>query len=99
MAKKINIPSTLFWIQPPTIFDVYYYRFTKYSDYFNNCDGKDKLIELPVFPPLNPIDFSFFVFDDVASINCAAKCHDPPDTPVDHDPSRQPAACARGQTT
>uniref|UniRef100_A0A3Q7GIU1 Uncharacterized protein n=1 Tax=Solanum lycopersicum TaxID=4081 RepID=A0A3Q7GIU1_SOLLC len=66
-AKKINIPSTLFWIQPPTNFYVYYYRFTKYSDYFKNCDGKDKLIELPVFPPLNPIDFSFFVFDDVAN--------------------------------
>ncbi|KAK4732879.1 hypothetical protein R3W88_025867 [Solanum pinnatisectum] len=47
VAKKINIPSTLFWIQPATVFDVYYYRFTNYSDYFKNYDAKDRIIELP----------------------------------------------------
>ncbi|CAN4090847.1 unnamed protein product [Withania somnifera] len=69
IAKKFNIPSTLFWIQPATVFDIYYYRFTDYSDYFKNCDSKDKIIELPGLPPLSPIDFPSFVFDDVKSNN------------------------------
>ncbi|KAG5632865.1 hypothetical protein H5410_004582, partial [Solanum commersonii] len=73
VAKKINIPSTLFWIQPATVFDVYYYRFTDYSDYFKNCDAKDKIIELPGLPPLSPIDFPSFVFDDMDNSNWAVK--------------------------
>ncbi|KAK4732874.1 hypothetical protein R3W88_025862 [Solanum pinnatisectum] len=51
VAKKINISSTLFWIQPTTVFDVYYYRFTNKSDYFKNYDAKDRIIELPGLPP------------------------------------------------
>ena len=73
VAKKINIPSTLFWIQPATVFDVYYYRFTDYSDYFKNNDAKNKIIELPGLPPLSPIDFPSFVFDNVESSNWAVK--------------------------
>ncbi|KAH0730455.1 hypothetical protein KY289_001643 [Solanum tuberosum] len=73
VAKKINIPSTLFWIQPATVLDIYYYRFTDYSDYFKSCDTKDKIIELPGLPPLSPIDFPSFVFDDVESSNWAVK--------------------------
>ncbi|KAG5632814.1 hypothetical protein H5410_004531 [Solanum commersonii] len=73
VAKKINIPSTLFWIQPATVFDVYYYRFIDYSDYFKNCDARDKIIELPGLPPLTPIDFPSFVFDNVESSNWAVK--------------------------
>ncbi|KAL3380197.1 hypothetical protein AABB24_000697 [Solanum stoloniferum] len=73
VAKKINIPSTLFWIQPATVFYIYYYRFTDYSDYFKKCDAKDKIIELPRFPPLSPIDFPSFVFDDVESSNWAVQ--------------------------
>uniref|UniRef100_M1DVT7 Glycosyltransferase n=1 Tax=Solanum tuberosum TaxID=4113 RepID=M1DVT7_SOLTU len=73
VAKKLNIPSTLFWIKPPTVFHVYYYRFTDYSDYFKNCDAKDKIIELPGLPPLIPIDFPSFVFDDVESSNWTVK--------------------------
>ncbi|KAK4733984.1 hypothetical protein R3W88_008245 [Solanum pinnatisectum] len=69
--KKINIASTLFWIQPDTIFYIYYYRFTDYSNYFKNRDAKDKIIELPRLPPLSPIDFPSFVFDDMESTNWA----------------------------
>ncbi|KAG5588839.1 hypothetical protein H5410_049273, partial [Solanum commersonii] len=36
VAKELNISSTLFWIQPTTVFDIYYYRYTDYSDYFKN---------------------------------------------------------------
>ncbi|KAG5579541.1 hypothetical protein H5410_050168 [Solanum commersonii] len=54
VAKKTNVPSTLFWIQPATVFYVYYYRFTDYSDYFKSCDAKDKIIELPgLLPSIN----------------------------------------------
>ncbi|KAG5568413.1 hypothetical protein H5410_064572 [Solanum commersonii] len=44
-----------------------------YSDYFKNCDSKDKIIELPGLPPLSPIDFPSFVFDDVEGNNWAAE--------------------------
>ncbi|KAG5579542.1 hypothetical protein H5410_050169 [Solanum commersonii] len=30
VAKKINIPSTLLWMQPTTIFNICYYRFKDY---------------------------------------------------------------------
>ncbi|KAH0730444.1 hypothetical protein KY289_001632 [Solanum tuberosum] len=49
------------------------FQFTDYSDYFKNCDAKDKIIELPGMPPLSPIDFPSFVFDDVESSNWAVK--------------------------
>ncbi|MCD7472181.1 hypothetical protein HAX54_013189 [Datura stramonium] len=73
IAKKFNVPSTLFWTQPATVFDIYYYRFTDYSDYFKNCDSNDKVIELPGLPPLSPIDFPSFVYDDVESYNWAVE--------------------------
>ncbi|WMV48367.1 hypothetical protein MTR67_041752 [Solanum verrucosum] len=47
--------------------------YTDYSDYFKNCDSKDKIIELPGLPPLSPIDFPSFVFDDVECNNWAAE--------------------------
>ncbi|KAM3357103.1 UDP-glycosyltransferase 75C1 [Capsicum galapagoense] len=73
VAKKFNISSTLFWIQPATVFDIYYYRYTNYSDYFKNCDSKDKIIELPGLPPLSPIDLPSFVFEDVECNNWATE--------------------------
>ena len=36
--------------------------------------------------------------DAVVASSGGGICHDPPDTQADRDPSRQPAACARGQT-
>ncbi|KAG5568684.1 hypothetical protein H5410_064301 [Solanum commersonii] len=39
----------------------------------NNCDSKDKIIELLGLPPLSPIDFPSFVFDDVEGNNWAAE--------------------------
>ncbi|KAK4723772.1 hypothetical protein R3W88_026551 [Solanum pinnatisectum] len=56
-----------------SFFDVYYYRFTDYSDYFKNCDAKDKIIKLLGLPPVSPINFPSFVFDDVESSNWAVK--------------------------
>ena len=34
--------------------------------------------------------------DAVVASSGGGVCHDPPDTQVDRDPSRQPAPCARG---
>ncbi|XP_004242781.2 UDP-glycosyltransferase 75C1-like [Solanum lycopersicum] len=65
VAKIINVPSTLFWIQPVTILDIYYYYFTDYADSFKNCPQHQSL-ELPGLPlALNPRDFPSFVFTNV----------------------------------
>ncbi|PHT75626.1 hypothetical protein T459_19148 [Capsicum annuum] len=37
VAKSIHIPSMLFWIQPATVWDIYYYYFTDYANSFKNC--------------------------------------------------------------
>ena len=71
--EKSHVLIALFWIQPATVFYVHYYRFTDYSDYFKNSDAKDKIIELPGLPPLSPINFPSFVFDNVESSNWAVK--------------------------
>nr|UHH90507.1 UDP-glycosyltransferase [Nicotiana benthamiana] len=73
VAKKFNIPSTLFWIQPATVFDIYYYRFTNFANYFKNCDSQDQIIELPGLPSLSSSDFPSFVFDDVKSNDWAVE--------------------------
>ncbi|OIT28529.1 PREDICTED: crocetin glucosyltransferase, chloroplastic-like [Nicotiana attenuata] len=81
VAKNINVPSTLFWIQPTTALDIYYYCFTdynnnifsifpqvgsNYADYFKNC-SQDQVVELPGLPQLSRRDFPSFVFTDVNS--------------------------------
>ncbi|KAG5588854.1 hypothetical protein H5410_049288 [Solanum commersonii] len=66
VAKGINIPSTIFWIQPATVLDIYYYCFTDYADCFKNC-SQDQDVDLPGLPRLSPRDFPSFVFTDVNS--------------------------------
>ncbi|KAF3456677.1 hypothetical protein FNV43_RR01331 [Rhamnella rubrinervis] len=54
-ANKLHVPSALLWIQPATVFDIYYYYFHDYSDTIDNTnsdstDGISCFIELPGLP-------------------------------------------------
>lgn len=48
LARELHIPGALLWIQPATVFDIYYYYFHEYADYFNISD--DSTIQLPGLP-------------------------------------------------
>ncbi|XP_016455876.2 UDP-glycosyltransferase 75C1-like [Nicotiana tabacum] len=50
VAKRVNSPATLLWIQPATLLDLYYYYFTSYKDAFKNCPDEDKSLEIPGLP-------------------------------------------------
>ncbi|KAG5632815.1 hypothetical protein H5410_004532, partial [Solanum commersonii] len=60
--------STLFWIQPITVFNVLY-RLTDYYEDFRNYDAKDKLIKLPGLPPLRVCLVGLNVLENVFQIN------------------------------
>lgn len=51
VARKFHVPSALLWIQPATVFDIYYYYFNGYHDIIYDCE-KDPLwsLELPNLP-------------------------------------------------
>ncbi|XP_059632099.1 crocetin glucosyltransferase, chloroplastic-like [Cornus florida] len=57
VAHDLHIPSTLLWIQPATIMDIYYYYFNGYADVIkkNSCDPFCP-IELPGLPVLTRHD-------------------------------------------
>ncbi|KAK3414655.1 hypothetical protein EUGRSUZ_L00635 [Eucalyptus grandis] len=63
VAHSLQIPSTLVWVQPATLLDIYYYYFDSYGDIIRNL-GKDDpsaSLHLPGLPPLTSRDVpSFF---------------------------------------
>ncbi|XP_030463888.1 phloretin 4'-O-glucosyltransferase-like [Syzygium oleosum] len=65
VARSLQIPSVLIWIQPATVFGVYHHYFNGYGDVIKNvtsqsCDTTS-LIRLPGLPPLTNRDLpSFF---------------------------------------
>ncbi|KAF8391901.1 hypothetical protein HHK36_022241 [Tetracentron sinense] len=63
VASNLQIPSVLFWIQPATVFDVYYYFFNGYGDFITkNGNDPSWFIELPGLPLLTSRDLpSFFL--------------------------------------
>ncbi|KAF3655385.1 hypothetical protein FXO38_14710 [Capsicum annuum] len=50
VAKKINAPATLLWIQPATQLDIYYYYFNNCIFAIKNCILDNQPIELPGLP-------------------------------------------------
>ncbi|XP_059316174.1 UDP-glycosyltransferase 75C1-like [Lycium ferocissimum] len=50
VAKRLNAPAILLWIQPATLLDIYYYYFIGYRDDFKNCLLDDQPMELPGLP-------------------------------------------------
>lgn len=60
VARAQHLPAALLWIQPATVFDIYYYYFNGYGDIFNNCKDTSSAIELPGLPPLTSRDLPSF---------------------------------------
>ncbi|XP_027336859.1 crocetin glucosyltransferase, chloroplastic-like [Abrus precatorius] len=52
VAREFHIPGTLLWIQPATVFDIYYHYFHEYGDYISDKskDPTCSSIELPGLP-------------------------------------------------
>ncbi|KAE8714519.1 UDP-glycosyltransferase 75D1 [Hibiscus syriacus] len=68
-AREHHIPSALLWIQPTTVFDIYYFYFNGYEstikDQADESNSKS-LIKLPGLPPLATRDLpSFFSASNV----------------------------------
>ncbi|KAL2506381.1 UDP-glycosyltransferase 75C1 [Abeliophyllum distichum] len=59
MADQFQIPSTLLWTQPATLFDIYYFHCNNHVDF----TGKTETIELPIpgLPLLSPGDLPSFM--------------------------------------
>ncbi|CAH2042793.1 unnamed protein product [Thlaspi arvense] len=60
LAHNLHVPSTFLWIQPATIFAVYYHFFNGYGDAMRNIACSD-YIELPGLPPLAAPDLPLFL--------------------------------------
>lgn len=51
VARGLNVPSALLWIQPATVFDVYYYYFNEYNDVISECEKDPSwCLKLPNLP-------------------------------------------------
>ncbi|KAF7149658.1 hypothetical protein RHSIM_Rhsim02G0067400 [Rhododendron simsii] len=71
-AHDLHVPSTLLWIQPATILDIYYYSFYGYGDVLseNKISDPSWSIELPGLPRLTGRDLPSFL--------CAANAYKSP---------------------
>ncbi|KAG8371363.1 hypothetical protein BUALT_Bualt13G0079900 [Buddleja alternifolia] len=59
VAYNLQLPITLLWIQPATLFGIYFYYF---NNYFDGRVGSNQVIELPGLPKLDGSDFpSYFL--------------------------------------
>nr|AFJ52965.1 UDP-glycosyltransferase 1 [Linum usitatissimum] len=47
VARDHNLPTTLLWIQPATVMDIYYYLFNGYGDLFEKCKDPSFAMDLP----------------------------------------------------
>nr|GMD59918.1 crocetin glucosyltransferase, chloroplastic-like [Ipomoea batatas] len=43
VARSLEVPATLLWIQPATVLDIYYCYFTDCQDLFKSCAMKDQI--------------------------------------------------------
>nr|GMD68007.1 crocetin glucosyltransferase, chloroplastic-like [Ipomoea batatas] len=43
VARSLEVPATLLWIQPATVLDIYYCYFTDCHDLFKSCAMKDQI--------------------------------------------------------
>nr|XP_043631783.1 UDP-glycosyltransferase 75C1-like [Erigeron canadensis] len=59
IARGLNVPSALLWIQPASILRVYYYYFNGYDKLIRDCTSSEP-IELPGLPALTSHDLPTF---------------------------------------
>ncbi|KAL6970943.1 Hexosyltransferase [Sarracenia purpurea var. burkii] len=63
VARNLHFPSTLLWVQPATLLDIYYFYFNGYGDSILSNHGGDPSwsVELPGLPPLASGDLPSFL--------------------------------------
>ncbi|WCJ24470.1 UDP-glycosyltransferase 75C1 [Euphorbia peplus] len=62
VARAHHIHSTLLWIQPATVLDIYYYYFNGYENMFANCNDSSYEVNLPGgLPGFTPRDLPSFL--------------------------------------
>ncbi|XP_058093423.1 UDP-glycosyltransferase 75C1-like [Magnolia sinica] len=63
VARSLNTPHVLLWIQPATVFAVYYHYFHGYDDYIVKSIEKDpsSSLKLPGLPPLTSNELPSFI--------------------------------------
>ncbi|KAJ8449684.1 LOW QUALITY PROTEIN: hypothetical protein Cgig2_001340 [Carnegiea gigantea] len=69
VASGFNTPSALLWIQPATVFDVYYYYFNGYKDVIRECEKDPSWsLKLPNLPfELKALDLPSLVLPSAPS--------------------------------
>ncbi|WCJ17806.1 UDP-glycosyltransferase 84B1 [Euphorbia peplus] len=61
VAEELGIPCAMFWIQPCSIYAIYYRFYNKLNEFHSNLDDPEMSIELPGLPLLLPGDLPSFV--------------------------------------
>ncbi|KAJ6793202.1 crocetin glucosyltransferase, chloroplastic-like [Iris pallida] len=61
VARANGVPSAQYWIQPATIFAIYYHYFHGYSTLINNACDPMSTIKFPCLPPLRARDLLSFL--------------------------------------
>ena len=61
MARSLQVPPVLLWIQPAAVLDIYYFYFNGYGEIIRkNITDPSYCIELPGLPLLNGCDLPSF---------------------------------------
>nr|POF16129.1 crocetin glucosyltransferase, chloroplastic [Quercus suber] len=62
VARELHLPSTLFWIQPAMVLDIYYYYYNGFADVIGNCNNDPShSIQLPGLPLLTSRELPSFM--------------------------------------
>nr|WJH18550.1 phenylpropanoid glycosyltransferase UGT14 [Artemisia annua] len=62
VARGLNVPSAILWIQPASVFRIYYYYFNGYGELIgDDCNEPSWSIELPGLPLLRSRDLPSFL--------------------------------------
>ncbi|KAJ6973172.1 crocetin glucosyltransferase [Populus alba x Populus x berolinensis] len=61
VARAQHLPAAFLWIQPATVFDIYFYYFNGYGDIFSNCKDTSNVIALPGLPQFASRDLPSFL--------------------------------------
>ncbi|KAL9347707.1 hypothetical protein Peur_059073 [Populus x canadensis] len=61
VARAQHLPAAFLWIQPATVFDIYFYYFNGYGDIFSNCQDTSNVIALPGLPQFASRDLPSFL--------------------------------------
>ncbi|XP_047960125.1 crocetin glucosyltransferase, chloroplastic-like [Salvia hispanica] len=73
VARELHIPSALLWIQPATVFSIYYHFFNGFSDEITEKSDKPGWkIEIPGAPPLSKTDLPSFLLPSSPEAHKAA---------------------------